>query len=90
MSKRVGRIQRYLAEGKDYKRWRFWHCLVGDSLNSRLVDAREEIWWLEGKGFKAKIWAPRPEHKTSGHTHIVVLSTFNELSELSGLPPMRK
>lgn len=66
------------------RRWRLWTCIMGSEAH-RAVEAREEIAWLESKGFKAKIWAPRPEHKTSGHTHIVVLCTFEELCGLAGI-----
>lgn len=66
------------------RRWRLWHCFKGP-YNARMVDAREEIAWLDLKGFKAKIWAPRPEHKTSGHTHIVVLCTLEEKCKLAGV-----
>jgi len=86
MNKKIERIQRYLDAGKDYKRWRLWRCIVGMGVNARRVEANEEIEWLKHKGFKAKVWAPRPEHKTSGHTHIVVLCMFHELEKLSDLP----
>ena len=66
------------------RRWRLWRCIQGSEAHRR-VEAREEISWLELKGFKAKIWAPRPEHKTSGHTHIVVLANFEELCKLAGI-----
>jgi len=72
------------SEKKKPRRWRLWRCIEG-SENHRHVEAREEIAWLELKGFKAKIWAPRPEHKTSGHTHIVVLCTLEELCRLAGI-----
>jgi hypothetical protein len=29
-------------------------------------------------GFKAKIWAPLPQHKTSGHVHVSMLATQKE------------
>jgi len=53
----------------------------------RQHEAEKEIKMLNEKGFKAKIWAPLLEHKTSGHIHIVVLSTFEELCQLAGLIP---
>ena len=68
----------------DKRRWHFWICFQG-SFNARHVDAREEISWLEFKGFKAKVWAPLPQHKTSGHTHVVVLCTTDELFKISGV-----
>jgi len=40
---------------------------------------------LEKKGFQAKIHAPLPEHKTSGHIHITVLSDLRDLLELGGI-----
>jgi len=54
------------------------------------VDTREEIAWIEAKGFKAKVWAPLPQHRTSGHTHIVVLATQEELLNLTDLIPKEK
>lgn len=69
---------------KKPRRWRLWTCIEGSEAHRR-VEAKEEIEWLELKGFKAKIWAPLPQHKTSGHTHIVVLSTLDELLELAGV-----
>lgn len=71
---------------KKPRRWRLFKCFQNDSENARRVDARELISWLELKGFKAKVWAPRPEHKTSGHIHVVVLCTFEELCKLGGIP----
>ncbi|MBA7554344.1 hypothetical protein ES705_46958 [subsurface metagenome] len=70
---------------KKPRRWRLWRCIQEGSENHRQVEAREEIAWLDLKGFKAKIYAPLPEHKTSGHTHIVVLCTFEELCMLAGI-----
>jgi len=69
---------------KKPRRWHLWRCILG-KVNHRLVEAREEIAWLESKGFKAKIHAPLPEHKTSGHTHIVVLCTFEDKCKLAGI-----
>ena len=86
MNKKIERVQKYLAAGKDYKRWRLWHCIVGMGANARHVETNEEIRWIELKGFKAKVWAPLPQHRTSGHTHIVVLCTFKQLCSLGGLP----
>jgi len=74
-----------MTKGKT-RRWRLWRCIEGSTAH-RQVEAKEEIAWLDLKGFKAKIWAPRPEHKTSGHTHIVVLSTFEDLCKLAGIHP---
>jgi len=84
MNQKVLRVQAYLTMGKDYKRWRLWRCVEG-WLDDRNVEAQEEIKRLEAKGFKAKIWMPLPQHKTSGHTHIVVLATFHEFCKLAGI-----
>lgn len=67
------------------RRWRLWRCIMDMGYNARMVEAREEIAWLELKGFKVKIWAPLPQHKTSGHTHIVVLCTLEEKCFLAGI-----
>lgn len=64
------------------RRWLFWDCFQGEN---REKEAAEAIKYLENKGFKAKIWAPRPEHKTSGHIHVVVLCTLPELRKLGGV-----
>lgn len=85
MNRRIQRVRKYLSEGKDYKRWRLWRCIQGPETHRR-AEAKEEIAWLDSKGFNAKIHAPLPEHKTSGHTHIVVLATFHELCKLAGIP----
>lgn len=79
-------MDKRMKKRKDKKprRWRLWRCIMGSEAHRR-VEANEEIAWLELKGFKAKIWAPRPEHKTSGHTHIVVLCTLEELCKLAGI-----
>lgn len=47
--------------------------------------ADKDIKALRKKGFEAKRWAPRPEHLKSGHFHIVVLCTFDELCQFSGI-----
>jgi len=67
---------------KPVRRWRIWRCIQEGSENHRRVEANEEIAWLNLKGFKARIWAPRPEHQTSGHTHVIVLCTLNEKVDL--------
>lgn len=40
---------------------------------------------MASEGFKAKIWAPLPQHKTSGHTHVVVLCTLEEKLRIGGI-----
>ena len=64
------------------RRWHFWDCFQGDD---REEAAESEIYALKCAGYAAKIWAPLPQHKTSGHTHVVVLCTTNELLRLAGL-----
>ena len=85
INKRIESVRKYLAEGKDYRRWRLWSCIQGSELH-RFFEGNEEIAWLESKGFKAKIHTPLPQHITSGHTHIVVLTTFHEYCKLAGIP----
>lgn len=68
------------------RRWRFIECFEGEN---REREASELINFLRTKGFKAKVWAPLPQHHTSGHTHVVVLSTFDELLELVGIKKKR-
>ena len=97
-NKRIRHKQQTLAQGKDFRRWRLWCCVEG-SESYRWCQSGKEIYWLRSKGFRAKVWAPRPEHKTSGHTHVVVLCTFTDLCKLQGIevkikkemyPPKRK
>ena len=68
------------------RRWRLWACFQEEAREEK---AAKEINYLRSKGFRAKRWATRPEHYTSGHIHIVVLSTFDELLELAGIAPRR-
>ena len=82
MNQKIERVRNYLAEGKDYKRWRLWHCFQGPD-NER--QAAEEIITLRKRGFKAKRWAPLPHHYSTGHVHIVVLATFQEFCDLAGI-----
>lgn len=63
------------------KRWRLWACFEGPGSEKKGCD---EIRVLLKKGFKAKRWATRPEHYTSGHFHVSVLCTFEELCKLGG------
>lgn len=82
LSKKVGRIRKYLDEGRDFKRWRFWACFQG---SERELKASKEIENLSRRGFKSKVWAPLPIHRGTGHIHIVVLATFEEFGDLSGI-----
>ena len=68
------------------RRWHLWSCSQGSPAH-RQREAEEEIAWLELKGFEAKIWAPRPEHKTSGHVHVAILCTPEDLLKFAGLQP---
>jgi len=68
------------------RRWRFWVCYQGEDKEDM---ARGAIKYLESRGFKAKIWAPRPEHKTSDHTHVVVLATLKEVLRLGGVESLK-
>lgn len=74
------------------RRWRLWTCFEGDP-NSKTEmrnchsKMEKEIEALQKKGFKAKRWAPRPEHYWSGYFHVVVLCTFDELCKLGGIQP---
>lgn len=65
------------------RRWHFWACFMGKKNGSEY--AAREIEELKKKGFKAKIWQPLPQHQTSGHFHVVVLSTYDELFKLAGI-----
>lgn len=56
----------------------------------RKEKAVELIAKLAAKGFKAKVWAPLERHKSSGHTHVVVLSTFREYCEICKIPYKRR
>lgn len=47
--------------------------------------AKKYIESLSEDGFKARIYAPLPQHQTSGHTHIVALSTLNEKLMIGGV-----
>lgn len=44
----------------------------------REVRAKDAIRCYEQEGYKAKIWTPLPQHKMSGHVHVVVLCTLAE------------
>ena len=65
------------------RRWRMWECFQGQHRHEKAVN---EIAKLMEKGFKAKRLVTRPEHLSSGHIHIVVLCTFQELCQLAGIP----
>jgi flagellar biosynthesis regulator FlaF len=84
MDKKILHKQETLAQGKDFNRWRLWRCIEGSD-NERHTEAKEEIYRLNSMGFEAKVWSPLIQHLTSGHTHIVVLATFNEFCRLAGI-----
>lgn len=68
---------------KQVRRWRLFDCFMG---KHREAGAALLILEMRKKGFKAKVWAPLPQHLTSGHTHVVVLCTLDEKLELAGVP----
>lgn len=74
---------RFLKSLKYVRRWHFWACFEREDRGKE--EAKDEIEFLQGEGFKAKIWAPLPQHKTSGHIHVVVLCKLDELLKLAGV-----
>lgn len=58
---------------------------MDDPKEARERKAKQLIDELAEKGYPAKIWAPLPQHKTSGHTHIVALCTFEDLLNIGGV-----
>ena len=69
---------------KQVRRWRLFECFMGKHREAR---ASELILDMRKKGFRAKVWAPLPQHYTSGHIHVVVLCTLDEKLELAGITP---
>ena len=67
------------------RRWRLVRCFMGEPKEIREEKARNFIANLAEDGFKAKIHAPLPEHKTSGHTHVVALCTIEEKLLIGGV-----
>ena len=67
---------------KSAKRWRKWSCSYGEK---RYEEAQNWIEKLSDLGFKAKIWSPLPQHRTSTHVHLSVLCTEDQLEELNDL-----
>lgn len=63
------------------RRWRKWSCRFGKNLKK---DAQKDITELARMGFKAKIWAPLPQHRTSGHVHVSVLCSQEEYDRRMG------
>ena len=66
-------------EAKQLKRWRKWSCRYGEN---RKEEAEKDIRTLNRMGFRAKVWAPLPQHKTSGHVHVSVLCTQEQYLDL--------
>lgn len=62
---------------------RRWHLFSSRFGEFRFKDSEDDLKWLDSKGFRAKIGATLPRHKTSGHTHVVVLCSKDDLSELT-------
>jgi hypothetical protein len=71
-----------MDDGNEVRRWHFWGCWQSAL---RKLEARLAIRKLRKLGFKAKVWTPRSEHKHSGHIHVSMLATWNEILKLSGL-----
>jgi len=73
------------------RRWHFWACFIDktvdaeDGSDNPCELGQKEIQLLKEAGYKAKIWAPLPQHKTSGHVHVVILCTVKELLKLAGI-----
>jgi len=65
---------------KSPRRWRKWSCRFGEN---RYEETQEDIAALSRIGFEAKIWAPLPQHKTTGHVHVSVLCNQDELNKLN-------
>ena len=70
---------------KIIRRWRLIRCFMDEAREIREKKARELITNLAEDGFKAKIWAPLPQHRTSGHTHVVALCTLEEKLLIGGI-----
>jgi len=66
------------------RRWRFIECFMGQHREKK---SEEFIKELQKYGFKAKVHAPLPEHKNSGHIHIVALTTLRQKCLLGGITP---
>ena len=64
------------------RRWRLFKCFMGPD---REEQAAKLISSIEAKGFKAKVHAPLPEHKRSGHVHVAVLADLRDTLELAGV-----
>jgi len=67
---------------KEVRRWHHWDCY---QCPHRKRQANAAIRRLQKAGFKAKVWAPLPQHKTSGHIHVSVLCRIKELLKLAGV-----
>lgn len=85
MTFRQGELERIwtrMDNADEVRRWHFWGCWQSPI---RKVEAKLAVRKLRKLGFKAKIWATRPEHEHSGHIHVAVLATWGEVLNLSGL-----
>lgn len=72
------------------RRWRMVKCFIAGIHEIPSKKEREEkanlfIKTMNELGFKTKIYAPLPEHQTSGHTHVTVLCNFEELCTIGGI-----
>jgi hypothetical protein len=61
------------------KRWRSLSCHFGENAKQ---EAQEDIRTLNNKGFKAKVSAPLPHHKTTSYIHVLVLCSKGQYDEL--------
>jgi UDP-glucose 6-dehydrogenase len=67
------------------RRWRVIRCFMDKSQEVREGKATQLIEALAEDGFKAKIWAPLSQHKTSGHTHVAALCTLDQKLAIGGV-----
>lgn len=70
---------------KAVRRWRLVRCFMDEPKKIREEKTQKYIANLAEDGFKAKIYAPLPQHKTSGHTHVVALCTLEEKLVIGGI-----
>lgn len=72
---------------KKPRRWRLFCCYQEEGREAKAVDLIRQ---MKDRGFKAKILITRPEHYSSGHTHVAVLCTLEEKLQLAGILPFRQ
>lgn len=74
-----------MKDNKSVRRWRLIRCFMNEPKEVREKKAQKLIENLAEDGFKAKIYAPLPEHQTSGHTHIIAFCTLEEKLLIGGV-----